>query len=80
MIDPIDPKPQPIQKHSQELEMMFEEAKFEDGDLEQMTYKALWFIYGFAEGCVFWGLGFWVLGLGFRVQGLGLGSGCSPLH
>ena len=24
----------------EELEMMFEEAKFEDGDLEQMTYKA----------------------------------------
>ncbi|CAE7462545.1 CML11 [Symbiodinium natans] len=24
---------------SEELEMMFEEAKFEDGDLEQMTYK-----------------------------------------
>ena len=23
-----------------ELEMMFEEAKFEDGDTEQMTYKA----------------------------------------
>ena len=29
----------PPQKLPKELEMMFEEAKFEDGDTEQLTYK-----------------------------------------